>query len=156
MPGTFSLLPRVSDPDMHHGTCVTHVPWCMTGLLTRGFLWSQWRGKLSRHSRRIRNPQFYVSGKSSMFKVWESVCKYSNIENLTNGDLLFFVVFCFQSHYWYTLYHSLCPDFFNEIKDSLIIQYHANRNEAPGMFNYLINYSPHGRDFKQDGMNWAA
>ena len=28
--------PRVSDPDMHHGTCVTHVPWCMSGFLTRG------------------------------------------------------------------------------------------------------------------------
>ena len=26
MPGTFSPPPRVSDPDMHHGTCVTHVP----------------------------------------------------------------------------------------------------------------------------------
>ena len=25
----------VSDPDMHHGTCVTHVPWCMLGSLTR-------------------------------------------------------------------------------------------------------------------------
>ena len=27
--------PLVSDPDMHHGTCVTHVPWCMSGSLTR-------------------------------------------------------------------------------------------------------------------------
>ena len=35
MPRTFSLPPRVSDPDMHHGTCVTHVPWCMPGSLTR-------------------------------------------------------------------------------------------------------------------------
>ena len=26
----------VSDPGMHHGTCVTHVPWYMSGLLTRG------------------------------------------------------------------------------------------------------------------------
>ena len=26
MPGTFSLPTRISDPDMHHGTCVTHVP----------------------------------------------------------------------------------------------------------------------------------
>ena len=26
----------VSDPDMHHGTCVTHVPWCMSGSLNRG------------------------------------------------------------------------------------------------------------------------
>ena len=23
--------PPVSDPGMHHGTCVTHVPWCMSG-----------------------------------------------------------------------------------------------------------------------------
>ena len=56
--------PRVSDPDMHHGTCVTHVPWSMSGSLTSGFLWSRWRGKRSRHSRLIHNPQFYVSGKS--------------------------------------------------------------------------------------------
>ena len=26
IPGAFSPPPRVSDPDMHHGTCVTHVP----------------------------------------------------------------------------------------------------------------------------------
>ena len=25
-----------SDPGMHHGTCVTHVPWCMSGSLTCG------------------------------------------------------------------------------------------------------------------------
>ena len=28
--------PLVSDPGMHHGTCVSHVPWCMSGSLTRG------------------------------------------------------------------------------------------------------------------------
>ena len=28
--------PLFSDPGMHHGTCVTHVPWCMSGSLTRG------------------------------------------------------------------------------------------------------------------------
>ena len=54
---------RVSDPDMHHGTCVILVLWCMSGSLTGGFLWSRWRGKRFRHSRRMRNPQFYVSGK---------------------------------------------------------------------------------------------
>ena len=26
----------LSDPGMHHGTCVMHVPWCRSGLLTRG------------------------------------------------------------------------------------------------------------------------
>ena len=39
--GTFSPPPRVSDPDMHHGTCVTHVPWCMPGSRSTGFLWSR-------------------------------------------------------------------------------------------------------------------
>ena len=63
MPGTFSPPPWVSDPSMHHDTCVTHVPWCMPGSLTGGFLWSRWRGKRSRHSRRMRNPRFHVSGK---------------------------------------------------------------------------------------------
>ena len=28
--------PLVSDPVMHPGTCVTYVPWCMTGLQIRG------------------------------------------------------------------------------------------------------------------------
>ena len=41
MPGTFSPPPTskerlVNDPGIHHGTCVTHVPRCMSGLLTRG------------------------------------------------------------------------------------------------------------------------
>ena len=63
MPGTFSPPALVNDPDMHHGTCIAHVPWCMPRSLTSGFLWSRWRGKRSRHSRRMRNPQFCVSGK---------------------------------------------------------------------------------------------
>ena len=49
---------------MHHGTCVTHVPWCMPGPLTSGFFWSRWRGRCSRHSRLMRNPQYYVSVKT--------------------------------------------------------------------------------------------
>ena len=32
----FKGKPLVSDPDMHHGTYVTHVPWCMSGSPTRG------------------------------------------------------------------------------------------------------------------------
>ena len=46
IPGTFSSPPRISYPDMHHGTCVTHVPWCMPGSLTSGFLWCRWRGNV--------------------------------------------------------------------------------------------------------------
>ena len=62
MPGTLSPLPRVSDPDMHHGTCVRHVPWCMPGSPTSSFLWKRWRGKRSRHSRCMRKPHLYISG----------------------------------------------------------------------------------------------
>ena len=32
----FQRKPLVSDPGMHHGTCVPHVPWCMSGSLTLG------------------------------------------------------------------------------------------------------------------------
>ena len=63
MPRKFSPPPRVRDPDMHHGTCVTHVPWCKPGFLTSSFLTSRWLEKRSRHYRRMRNRQFYVSGK---------------------------------------------------------------------------------------------
>ena len=60
------LPPRVSDPGMHHGTCMTHVPSCIPGSLTSGFFFNRWRGKRSRHSRRMRNPQLCVSGKRPM------------------------------------------------------------------------------------------
>ena len=89
MLGTFSPPPRVSDPDMHHGTCVTHVLWCMPGSLTSGFLWSRCEGKRSRHSRRMRNPQFCVSGKRPIvsqvcLQWWEFVCvRWIGIPNLT-------------------------------------------------------------------------
>ena len=74
-PGTFSSLPRVSDPNMHHITCVKQEPWCMPGSLTSGFLWSGRRGKCSRLSRRMRNQhvhaQFYVSDKRP---IGETLC----------------------------------------------------------------------------------
>ena len=39
IPETFFPLLWVSDPDMHQGTCVTHVPWRMPGSLFSGFRW---------------------------------------------------------------------------------------------------------------------
>ena len=76
MLGMCSPPPQVSDPDMHQGTCVTYVPWCMPGSLTIGFLISRWRRKRSRHSRCMRHPQFYVSDKTP-------------IQQHSNGKLLF-------------------------------------------------------------------
>ena len=45
--------PLVSDPGMHHARAVMHV----------GITNPRWRGKRSRHFRRMHNPQFIVSGK---------------------------------------------------------------------------------------------
>ena len=64
--GTFSPPTLVSDRDIDHGTCVRHVPWCMPGSRTSGFLYSRWREKRSRHSRHMRNSHFCVSCKRPM------------------------------------------------------------------------------------------
>ena len=62
MPRTFSPPPRVRDPDMHHGTCVTHVPWCMPGSLTSGFLWNRRRGKTF--------PAFPAHAQPAILRIW--------------------------------------------------------------------------------------
>ena len=76
MSGTFSpprsqRMPSVSDPGVHHGTCVMHVPWRMSGSLTHG------DGEHSRHSRRMRNPQFYVSGKRPIMCISQFLLFYT-------------------------------------------------------------------------------
>ena len=63
MPGKFSPPPRFSDPDMHHGTCVTHVPWCMSGTLTSSFLWSRPRGKTF--------PAFPAHAQPAILRIWQ-------------------------------------------------------------------------------------
>ena len=87
MPETFSPPPRISYPDVHHGTCLTHVPWCMPGSLTSVSFGSRWRGKHSRHSRRMRNmqfTQFYVSGK-------RPIVTYGNVLEMFNSSPKVFV-----------------------------------------------------------------
>ena len=63
IPGTLSPSPQVSDPDMHHGTCVTHVPWCMPGSLTSGSLWNWRRGKTF--------PAFPAHAQPAMLRIWQ-------------------------------------------------------------------------------------
>ena len=62
--------PLVSDPSMHHGTCVY-----ARAVMHAGIANLRWWGKRSRHSRRLRNPQFYVSGKRPMIPM----CTVSNV-----------------------------------------------------------------------------
>ena len=87
-PGTFSPPPRVSDSDMHHDTCVTHVLWCMPWSLTSGFLWIRWRGERSRDSRCMRNPQFYVSSK----RPFEHQCQAVHGNSNSNSNKRAFIL----------------------------------------------------------------
>ena len=75
----FSPPSRFSDPDMHQGTCVTHVPWCMPGSLKSGFLWNRWRGKCSRH---MHNPLFNVSGKRAIERKTGIYCFHKTLNNI--------------------------------------------------------------------------
>ena len=128
MPGTFSPPPRASNPDMHHGTCVTHVPWCMPGSLTSSFFWSRWLGKRSRHSRRMRNPQFYVSGKRpmkilhqlSIALLWLVLCLHAILDWYTmtndrkmkfNMYVVLFSVSTFQASR-FTWHRTVCYSFY--------------------------------------------
>ena len=66
--GTFSRRwlqskPLVNDPGMHHGTCVTHAPWCMSGSLSL-------RGKFSRHSRRMRTHNFTYLARGPLNRIY--------------------------------------------------------------------------------------
>ena len=61
---------EVSDPRMHHGTCVMHMPWCILGSLSKGFLWSRRQGKRSWHSRGMCSLKIYVSGKRPMSSLY--------------------------------------------------------------------------------------
>ena len=54
--------PQFSDPAMHHGTCVTHVPWCTSGSLTCG----GGENVPGIPGTSATNPQFYISGKWPM------------------------------------------------------------------------------------------
>ena len=68
--------PLFSDPGMHHGTCVTHA--IAKHAVT---------GKRSRHSRRIRIPQVYVSGPWSDMGLcaWgHKAVTWTNVASLTS------------------------------------------------------------------------
>ena len=103
---------------MHHGMCATRVPWCMPGSLTSGFFWSRWRGKRSRHSRCMRNPQFSVSGKRPM----------DGTSNNTGWDLdlasFFSMSFIHGIPKWISWYWVIVEDIFLDDTD---VMYHVSK-----------------------------
>ena len=71
MPGTSFPPLRVSDPDVHHGTCVTHVPWCMPEIANQGFYFKIGGGENvpGIPGTTLRNLQCWVSGKRPMLSI---------------------------------------------------------------------------------------
>ena len=93
MLGTLSPPLRVSDPDMHHGTCVTHVSWCMLGSLTSGFLWGRWRENVPGipGACTTRNFTYLVRGPWDTLYSADTSDKYTAYSNIANGYLIFFL-----------------------------------------------------------------
>ena len=92
MTGTFYPPPGVSDPDMHHGMCVTHVPWYMPGSLTSGFLWSRWQGKVPGipGACATRNFTYLVRGPWLLYKGFSVRLKLHHMHGLTKAFMLSF------------------------------------------------------------------
>ena len=97
MPGTFSPATAVSDPDTHHGTCVTHVPWCMSGSLTSGFLLRRrWEnvpgipGTCATHDYTylVRGPWFlaYSQGRVRGCQLWHIQTAYCMMNRIFNNN----------------------------------------------------------------------
>ena len=78
----------VSDPGMHHGTCATHVPWCMSGLLTHGGgenvpgIPGAWATRSFAYL--VRGPWFVVSIGSGFVR-WHRPITYNNADLLCTG-----------------------------------------------------------------------
>ena len=93
--GQLQRKPLVSDTGMQHGTWVTHVPWSMSRSQTR-----DGRGKRSRHSRRMRTPQFYASGKRPMKPVAEITWHISYLMICAAYGFHFLLNDNFMLHWW--------------------------------------------------------
>ena len=78
MPGTFSPQPTwkeyASSRSRHASRHVRHV----RAVMHVGIANPLWRGKRSRHSRRMHNLQFYVSGKRPICRTRYQICYYAH------------------------------------------------------------------------------
>ena len=125
MLGTFlcdSLQKKVliSDPSMYHGTCVTHVLWCMSGLLTRGG-GDNVPGACTTHNFTylLRGPCYNGIGISSL-----GLCSDSDVHSTVSfffylKRIIGRVTWCnnrgnFCYFYIRILCHILCLNFFNQ------------------------------------------
>ena len=109
MLGTFSPLLRFCDPDMHHGTCMMHLPWCMWGSLTSSFLWSRPQGKMFL--------AFLAHVQPAILRIWQEAHVWICLASYTPACNLyiFYIIFC------------LAPD--HNINQSWVIVNKTHRNK---------------------------
>ena len=74
MPAMFSPPPWVSDPAASRHARDARAVMHAEIAYWRCFLWSRWRGKRSRHSRRMHYPQFHVSVKRLIMRTVPGCC----------------------------------------------------------------------------------
>ena len=110
MPGTFprhqlKRKPLVTDPDMRHARAVMHV----------GIANPRWRGQRSRNSRRMCNPQFYVSGKRPIESVkrWgettvQALCCQTRIEQNYEAKSISFQMTLKHACWLFRLLYRIC------------------------------------------------
>ena len=105
----------------HHGLAI---PWCMSGSLTSGFLWTRWREKRSRHSRRMHKPPFYASGKRPM-------------DNKMDTDALWFC--CLDSSFKRVA--NIFSKFWSTSGTTTEIETHWNLSIQPSCFGFRMLYA---------------
>ena len=132
--------PLVKDPDMHHARTVMHV----------GIVNPRWRGKRSRHSRRMRHPQYYVSGKKPVNKTG-----HIHLYTTKHRYEIKFNICCQSSNLVYCIYSNTCGrQYIGQTKRKLLERHreHCNnirKNHQNDPIGRHFNTTGHSGDIKQ-------
>ena len=140
--------PRTSDPDMHHGTCVTHVPWCIPGSLTSDLLWSRGRGNVPGIPSACATCSFayLVRGQWSMYK-W--LCYFespSQTAMLIIALGIFYYMWRANQIRFLDVVNSCVHDDKSAVYFELEINHHHHRIDDAEPLLYLTQGIPHNED----------
>ena len=127
----------VSDPDLHQGTCVTHVPWCMSGSLSRG------GGEVGKTF-----PAFPAHAQPAILRIWQEAYWHQDdgaaVFTSTPASTLLTAILMKLGKYWSPLDHPVVYIYkphslpiihsgsVNLMWESLTTNYCANTRYRPG------------------------
>ena len=119
----FQRKPLVSDSGMHHGTCVTHVPWCMSGSLTCV------AGKTF--------PAFPAHAQPAILHIWQeahAIVKYTSMPTLMKSSETLCIKYLYDPAYIWT---------YNVINQILKIFGKFKMHWISSIKNYIISHLKH-------------